>query len=60
LPIVGRLESQYDSASTDSNEKSKNAAGVDGHQINSKITFDYDKALMHQVYHATWTFDEYV
>ena len=47
LPIVGHLESYSDSGSTDSNEKNKNAEGVDGYAIESKISFDYDKALMH-------------
>ena len=50
LPVVGHLESHSDSASTDSNEKHKNAEGVDGYAIESKISFDYDKALMHQVF----------
>ena len=60
MPVVGHLESYSDSASTDSNVKSKNAMGVDGYAIESKISFDYDKALMYQVFNATWTFDEYV
>lgn len=31
-----------------------------GVELKSKHVFDYDKALMYQIWNANWTFDEYV